>query len=58
MPSPKPDYPVFDMNPENQPTKKPLTLVELDENAFGSYGNPITGECNPGSEKNTFKRRI
>ncbi|MEL7589983.1 MAG: hypothetical protein AAGU17_01645 [Anaerolineaceae bacterium] len=31
MPSPKPDYPVFDMNPENQPTEKPLTLVDLDE---------------------------
>lgn len=33
-----------------QPAAKPLTLIDLGEQAVGGYCDPVTGECYPASE--------
>ena len=40
----------FETSSESQPCVKPLTLLDLGEDAIGFYCDPITGECYPGSE--------
>ena len=55
MTSPNLDLFVFETSSENQPSVKPLTLLDLGENAIGFYCDPLTGECYPGSEMKHFK---
>jgi YHS domain-containing protein len=58
MTSPNPDLSAIEAHAGNQPSVKPLTRIDLGENAIGFYCDPLTGECFPGSDMKDLQKEI
>lgn len=56
MTSPDLDLAASETPAANQPSIKPVTLIDLGEDAIGGYCDPLTGECYPASEMENLQK--
>ncbi|HMZ06468.1 MAG TPA: YHS domain-containing protein [Anaerolineales bacterium] len=56
MTSPNPDLTASETPAADQPSIKPVTLMDLGEDAIGGYCDPLTGECYPVSEAENLQK--
>jgi YHS domain-containing protein len=56
MKSPNPALAASETPAANQSSIKPVTLMDLGEDAIGGYCDPLTGECYPVSETENLQK--